>query len=88
MLLGVDGRQPSVATPGNAFPDAGSSDHDGDMSRLDLHPDRMLPADATLRPIAREIYQAVRDLPIISPTVTCPRSGWPTMCRSATPPHC
>ncbi len=27
----------------------------------------MLPADPTLRPIAREIYQSVRDLPIISP---------------------
>ena len=37
------------------------------MPRLDLHPDRMLPADPTLRPIAREIYQSVRELPIISP---------------------
>lgn len=37
------------------------------MARLDLHPDRMLPADPTLRPIAREIYQGVRELPIISP---------------------
>ncbi len=37
------------------------------MARLDLHPDRMLPADATLRPIAREIYDTVRDLPILSP---------------------
>ncbi|SMO31791.1 Glucuronate isomerase [Propioniciclava tarda] len=27
----------------------------------------MLPADATLRPIARELYASVRDLPIISP---------------------
>src|SRR5664279_4561057 len=37
------------------------------MARLDLHPDRMLPADPTQRPVARQIYQAVRDLPIISP---------------------
>nr|NLI49301.1 glucuronate isomerase [Propionibacterium sp.] len=37
------------------------------MSRLDLNPDRMLPADPTLRPIAHEIYESVRDLPIISP---------------------
>jgi glucuronate isomerase len=37
------------------------------MPRLELHPDRMLPADASLRPIAREIYASVRDLPIISP---------------------
>lgn len=37
------------------------------MARLELNPDRMLPADPTLRPIAREIYASVRDLPIISP---------------------
>lgn len=36
-------------------------------SRLDLHPDRMLPADAGLRPLAREIYESVRQLPIVSP---------------------
>lgn len=39
----------------------------GSMARLDLHPDRMLPADPVLRPIAREIYQEVAGLPIISP---------------------
>jgi len=38
-----------------------------DMARLELSPDRMLPADASLRPVAREIYASVRDLPIISP---------------------
>jgi glucuronate isomerase len=37
------------------------------MARLDLHPDRMLPADPGLRPLAREIYQSVRELAIISP---------------------
>ena len=31
-----------------------------------LHPDRALPADPVTRPIAREIYQAVKDLPIVS----------------------
>ena len=31
-----------------------------------LHPDRALPADPVTRPIAREIYAAVRDLPIVS----------------------
>ncbi len=31
-----------------------------------LHPDRALPADSVTRPIAREIYLAVRDLPIVS----------------------
>jgi glucuronate isomerase len=35
--------------------------------RLDLNPDRMLPADAGLRPLAREIYESVRQLPIVSP---------------------
>ena len=37
------------------------------MPRLHLHPERILPSDPTLRPIAREIYQSVQDLPIISP---------------------
>ncbi len=31
-----------------------------------LHDDRALPADPVTRPIAREIYQEVRDLPIVS----------------------
>jgi glucuronate isomerase len=34
---------------------------------LQLHPDRLLPADPTTRDIARRLYTAVRDLPIISP---------------------
>ena len=34
---------------------------------LTLHPDRLLPADAAVRPIARRLYEAVRDLPILSP---------------------
>jgi glucuronate isomerase len=31
------------------------------------HPDRLLPADPAVRPIARRLYEAVRDLPILSP---------------------
>jgi glucuronate isomerase len=34
---------------------------------LTLHPDRLLPADPGVRPIARRLYDAVRDLPIVSP---------------------
>jgi len=34
---------------------------------LQLHPDRLLPADPATRGIARRLYAAVRDLPIISP---------------------
>jgi glucuronate isomerase len=34
---------------------------------LRLHPDRLLPADPGVRAIARRLYAAVRDLPIISP---------------------
>ena len=34
---------------------------------LALHPDRLLPADPAVRDIARRLYTAVRDLPIISP---------------------
>jgi glucuronate isomerase len=34
---------------------------------LTLHPDRLLPTDAAVRPVARRLYEAVRDLPIVSP---------------------
>jgi glucuronate isomerase len=34
---------------------------------LALHPDRLLPADPGTRAIARELYESVRELPIISP---------------------
>jgi glucuronate isomerase len=34
---------------------------------LRLHPDRLLPPDPGLRDIARELYAATRDLPILSP---------------------
>ena len=38
------------------------------MSRpLDLHPDRLLPADPATRSLARELYQSVARLPIVSP---------------------
>lgn len=39
----------------------------GDMALLELHPDRLLPADPATRDVARQLYAAVRDLPIISP---------------------
>ena len=35
--------------------------------RLELHDDRLFPADPAVRGIARELYEGVRDLPIISP---------------------
>ena len=34
---------------------------------LTLHPDRLLPSDPAVRSIARRLYEAVRDLPILSP---------------------
>jgi len=37
------------------------------QATLALHPDRLLPADPAVRDIARRLYAAVRDLPIISP---------------------
>ncbi len=37
------------------------------QSPLAVHPDRLLPVDPAVRAIARRIYGAVRDLPIISP---------------------
>lgn len=35
--------------------------------RLELHPDRLFPADPTTRDIARALYADVADLPIVSP---------------------
>jgi glucuronate isomerase len=37
------------------------------MADLRLHPDRLLPAEPSVRDIARRLYEAVRDLPIVSP---------------------
>lgn len=34
---------------------------------LDLHPDRLLPSEPTLRGIARELYASVAALPVVSP---------------------
>ena len=34
---------------------------------LHPHPDRLLPADPSIRAIARRLYEGIRDLPIISP---------------------
>ena len=39
----------------------------GSAPPLSLHPDRLLPPDPGVRAIARRLYEAVRDLPVISP---------------------
>ena len=36
-------------------------------TKLSLHPDRLFPADADTRTVARRLYAEVKDLPIISP---------------------
>ncbi|MBD2859416.1 glucuronate isomerase [Spongiibacter sp. KMU-158] len=36
-------------------------------AKLQLHPDRLLPADPSIRAIARSLYESVKALPIISP---------------------
>ncbi len=38
-----------------------------DPRALTLHPDRLFPVEASTRALARELYQEVRELPIISP---------------------
>ena len=35
--------------------------------KLELHPDRVLPTDPATRAIARELYNSVAALPIVSP---------------------
>lgn len=37
------------------------------MPALEVHPDRLFPTDPGLRALARSLYQAVADLPILSP---------------------
>jgi glucuronate isomerase len=37
------------------------------MIPLELHPDRLFPADPSTRDLARSLYATVRDLPIVSP---------------------
>ena len=37
------------------------------MRKLDLHPDRLFPADPAIRAIARMLYAEIADLPIVSP---------------------
>lgn len=37
------------------------------MSQLALHPDRLFPSEPTIRGLARELYQSVANLPILSP---------------------
>ena len=36
-------------------------------SELSLHPDRLLPSEPGVRSTARELYESIKDLPIISP---------------------
>ncbi len=35
--------------------------------RLELHPDRLFPADPSIRAIARELHASIADLPLVSP---------------------
>ena len=52
-------------------------------SVLALHPDRLLPVDPETRAIARRLYAAVRELPIVSPAR--PRRSAPAARRRAVP---
>jgi hypothetical protein len=45
---------------------------------LTLHPDRLLPADPATRAIARELYDAVARLPIVSPHGHTDPEWWAT----------
>ena len=37
------------------------------MTRIELHPDRLFPADPVTRDVARRLYEGVRGLPVVSP---------------------
>ncbi len=64
---GAQRRTRSRATPGNLSPNSSRAGHHVVMTRLSLNADRLLSADPVIRELARELYAAVRDLPIISP---------------------
>lgn len=63
--------QTSVTTDGNRLPIRSlARDHEpmsSSAAALAPHPDRLLPADPGVRAIARNLYAAIRDLPLISP---------------------
>ncbi len=51
------------------------------MKPLTLHPDRLFPAEAQTRAIARRLYARVAELPIISPHGHTDPNGSPAMRR-------
>lgn len=52
---------------------------------VSFHPDRLLPSETRLRDIARELYEAVADLPIISPHGHVPPQWFADDIRFANP---
>src|SRR5581483_7499066 len=54
-----DGRRACTERSTNPTPDS--------MIPLELHPDRLFPAEPATRALARSLYQRVADLPIVSP---------------------
>ncbi|KAF0117271.1 MAG: glucuronate isomerase [Hyphomonadaceae bacterium] len=46
--------------------------------KLELHPNRLFPADSKIRPIARELYKEIAKLPIISPHGHTDPKWWAT----------
>ena len=60
----------SSTTNGNPLSATAVCQQDGTMASLfalDLHPDRLLPPDPGVRAVARDLYDTVAELPIISP---------------------
>ena len=58
--LYADGAARTVARVGFRY-------QDDSMSTINLHPDRLFPADPATRDLARQLYATVKDLPIVSP---------------------
>lgn len=59
-----------------------------ERATLSLHPDRLLPADPTVRAIARELYAEVEHAPSFLPTGMFLSSGWPKTRPSTTRRRC
>ena len=55
---------------------------------LSLHPDRLLPSEPGIRSTARQLYESVKDLPIISPHGHVPPHGYRRTYPSVTRLRC
>ena len=57
----------TLSTPSRSETRGASASPEAPRIPMNLHPDRLFPADAVTRGLARRLYETVKDLPIVSP---------------------